>query len=79
MPRPYKVKKGKLVGYIASILSLGMMLLYLPGGPAALSWPYEWMIILGWTVLGGVFYIWAKLSYAEVKTIKVGLEVEEGI
>ncbi|MCK8827655.1 APC family permease [Natroniella acetigena] len=76
MPRPYKVKKGKLVGFIAAILSLGMMLLYLPGAPAALLWPYEWMIILGWAILGIIFYIWTKLSYGEVTTEQVGVEIE---
>ncbi|MDA0679173.1 MAG: amino acid permease [Proteobacteria bacterium] len=54
MDRPYKVHNGKIVGWVALILSLGIAALYLPGSPAALVWPYEWMIVLGWIVLGAV-------------------------
>ncbi len=62
MPRPYKVKHGKLVGTIAAIMCVIMTIMYMPGSPAALIWPYEWGIVLGWVVLGGAFYGWAKLS-----------------
>jgi len=62
MPRPYRVSRGKLVGYAAFILSLGMMLLYMPGSPSALLWPYEWAIFLGGAVLGAVFYLWARIT-----------------
>lgn len=65
MPRPYKIKAGKLVGIIAILLSLGMGILYLPGSPSALAWPHEWIILLLWTLLGIVFYVWAKLAYKE--------------
>ncbi len=63
MPRPFQVSNGKLVGYVAIILSVGFCLLYLPGSPSALVWPYEWAIIGGWTVLGVVFYFWARTTY----------------
>ena len=56
MERPYKVRGGKMVGWIALILSLAIAFLYLPGSPAALVWPYEWMIVLGWVVLGAILY-----------------------
>jgi amino acid transporter len=62
MERPYLIKAGKTVGVIAMILSFGMALLYMPGAPAALLWPYEWLIFLGWWLLGGVFLAWAKLA-----------------
>ena len=64
MPRPFKVAKGKLVGYCALILSLGITALYLPGSPSALIWPYEWAIVLVWTVLGLIFYLWARSMHA---------------
>lgn len=67
MPRPYKVKAGKLVGAIAIILSLAMLVLYMPGAPAALLWPYEWGIVLGWITLGIIFFVWAKMSYKKNK------------
>ncbi len=44
-------------------LFLGVM--YLPGAPASLSWPYEWGIILGWAALGLIFYVWAALRGIE--------------
>ncbi|MCD5406198.1 MAG: APC family permease [Desulfotomaculum sp.] len=59
--RPYKVKCGKLVGVLAALLSFGMMILYMPTAPAALGWP-EWLIVLGWTALGVVFFVWAKIT-----------------
>lgn len=65
MPRPYKIKAGKLVGIIAILLSLGMGLLYLPGAPSALTWPHEWIIILSWALLGIIFYVWARLADKE--------------
>ena len=59
MPRPYRVRYGTFVGYTAFILSLGMMVLYLPGSPSALVWPHEWVILLSGAVVGAVFYLWA--------------------
>ncbi|MEE4300459.1 MAG: APC family permease [Pseudomonadales bacterium] len=52
--RPYRVPAGPMVGRLALVLSIGLALLYLPGSPAALVWPEEWGIVLGWAVLGGI-------------------------
>ncbi len=54
MPRPYVVRHGIIIGRAALVLSLGIALLYLPGSPAALVWPYEWLIVIGWVLLGAV-------------------------
>ena len=62
MSRPYKVKHGKLVGTIAVIMCVVLAIMYLPGSPAALVWPYEWGILIAWTVLGSVFFVWAKVA-----------------
>ncbi len=62
MPRPYRVRYGTFVGYTALVLSIGMMMLYLPGSPSALVWPQEWVILLSGAVVGAVFYIWARLT-----------------
>jgi amino acid transporter len=56
MPRPYRVRHGGLVGGAALGLSGALMLLYLPGGPAGLAWPHEWIICLAWAAAGGVLY-----------------------
>ncbi len=29
----------------------------MPCLPSALVWPYEWLIIVGWTLLGGYFFM----------------------
>jgi amino acid transporter len=65
MERPFKVGNGNLVGYGALILSVGIVLLYLPGSPAALVWPYEWAIVLVWTLVGVIFYLWARALHAD--------------
>ena len=57
MPRPFKLKYGKIVGATALLLSIAMCLLFVPGSPAALAWPYEWGICLGWVLLGSL--LWA--------------------
>lgn len=57
MPRPFRVKGGKLVGSLAAILSLALATLFLPGMPAALV-ATEWLIVGTWMLLGiGLFLI----------------------
>jgi amino acid transporter len=57
MERPFKVKNGRFIGVLAVILSIGFVLLYMPGMPAALIWPYEWLIVLAWILLGGYYFL----------------------
>lgn len=54
--RPYAVSRWKLVGAGAILMTGTMIVLCLPGFPAALAWPNEWGIILGWGLLGSYFY-----------------------
>jgi len=56
LPRPYRVPAGRLVGTLALLLSISLGLLYLPGSPAALLWPQEWGIVIGWSGLGLLLY-----------------------
>ena len=60
MERPYKVPNGEWVGRAGFVLSIGIGFLYLPFSPAALIWPQEWMIVLGWIVLGIVLLAMAS-------------------
>jgi amino acid transporter len=62
MPRPFRAAKGNVIGVTALVLSILLLLVYLPGSPAALAWPYEWLICLGWAALGAGFFVWARLS-----------------
>jgi hypothetical protein len=57
MARPFKAGKGPAVGWIAVILSFGFIVLYMPGMPAALVWPYEWLMLAGWTLIGAYFFV----------------------
>ncbi|MDG1732564.1 MAG: amino acid permease [Thalassotalea sp.] len=60
MERPFRVKHGKIVGWSALIVSICLFWIYLPWGPSALLWPYEWVMVIGWVVLGVIFYLMAK-------------------
>ena len=51
LERPYKVPFGNAIGVLALLLSIGLIILYLPGSPAALLWPEEWAIVIAWAVL----------------------------
>jgi amino acid transporter len=53
MERPFRVRAGVPVGVTAFVLAFGLFLLYLPGMPAALSWPNEWSMVLLWWLGGG--------------------------
>lgn len=65
MQRPFKVKRYKIVGIIAILLSAGVVLMYLiPGTGCTLLWQ-EWIIVGGWIILGIIFYIWSKVNYKE--------------
>lgn len=77
MSRPYKVKHGKLVGTIAVIMCVVLAIMYLPGSPAALVWPYEWGILIAWTVLGSVFFVWAKVTNKYEKQLEEKFFKEE--
>ncbi len=52
MERPFRVAQGPVVGVLAGVLSLGLAVLYLPGMPAALIWPSEWLILGAWWLAG---------------------------
>ena len=60
MPRPYKAPGGKLLGWVGLLASLMMASLYLPGMPAALVWPQEWMMVVLWFAIGSLFYFYPK-------------------
>lgn len=67
MHRPIKIKSGKLIGVLAVIISFFFVSLYLPFSPGSLAWPYEWIMVLGWTVLGIIFFFMAERRYKDVQ------------
>ncbi|MDO5651431.1 MAG: APC family permease [Moraxella sp.] len=83
MVRPFRVPCGKAVGVVTVLVSLGMLYLYLPGSPAALT-PVEWLIFGIWSVLGVVLYAYSTLKNpnkskdfmdAEIRAIKEANQV----
>ncbi|MQA04680.1 MAG: amino acid permease [Streptosporangiales bacterium] len=70
MPRPFRLRGGKPVGVVAALLAVGLGVLYMPGMPAALVWPYEWIIVGVWWVLGIVFVL-------RVPSVRGGPDAEE--
>ncbi len=60
MERPYRVRYGRVIGVAALLSSVGIAVLFLPFSPAALVWPYEWLIVLGWSAFGLVLMMFAK-------------------
>jgi hypothetical protein len=59
------------------LVTFGFILLYLPGSPSALKWPFEWGILLAWTILGVFFFLVQRggntgLSAAEQRKLVLG-------
>jgi basic amino acid/polyamine antiporter, APA family len=63
MKRPFLLRGGGVIGWVALLMSIGICVLYMPGMPSALVWPYEWVIILVWAILGVVLYKVSMKSY----------------
>ncbi|GAB3277097.1 APC family permease [Parasphingorhabdus pacifica] len=57
LERPFRVRRPWGIGVAAILLSAMLILLALPGMPAALSWPYEWMITILFWGIGAVFFL----------------------
>lgn len=65
MPRPYKVPCHKFFGTMAVIMSGFMVAMYcIPGSGGDLILQ-EWLMVLGWSALGVVFYVVCKVKYKE--------------
>jgi len=74
LDRPLKLPFGYAFGAAALVLTLGFIGLYLPGGPSALLWPYEWLIVLFWALLGVVLY---SVSSTDSEVDVADLETEK--
>jgi APA family basic amino acid/polyamine antiporter len=70
MHRPFKVAAGNLIGWLAVLLSFGIIALYMPGSPAALV-RNEWIIVLLWAVLGIVFYTSSRKKFGVESSKKI--------
>jgi basic amino acid/polyamine antiporter, APA family len=57
MSRPFRAPGGEVTGVLAAVLAIGLGVLFLPGMPAALVWPSEWLILAAWWALGLLFLL----------------------
>ena len=57
MERPFRVSGGSGVGVAAAVLTFGLGILFMPGMPAALIWPYEWLILIVWWGAGAALML----------------------
>ncbi|WP_338749969.1 APC family permease [Bacillus sp. FJAT-52991] len=60
LERPFRAGKSSFIGWMSLFLTFGFIILYMPGMPSALIWPYEWAITIGWWVAG--FFFAFKMS-----------------
>ncbi len=63
MERPFRAGNSTVVGWLALILAVALITIYLPGMPAALLWPHEWIIVLAWAVAGSLMYSRTRSIY----------------
>ncbi len=63
MERPYKVRNARLVGALAICMSGFMILMYLIPGTGSTLGYHEWIILIGWWILGIVFALYSKAKY----------------
>ena len=65
MPRPYKVPCYKFFETMAVIMSGFMVAMYCIPGSGGNLILQEWLMVLGWSALGVVFYVVCKVKYKE--------------
>ncbi len=66
LSRPFEPKRPMVSGILAVLTSLFFISLYLPIGPGALVWPYEWLFILFWIILGVILALIGKVTIGHV-------------
>ena len=74
MPRPFRVKKGTLIGVLATIMAGFMAIMYIiPGTNCSLIWQ-EWIIVGGWTIMGLFLAFRAKRLYKSEFCSGIGID-----
>lgn len=66
LKRPWKAPGGYFTGFMAIVSCLFFIVLYLPIGPGALEWPYEWGMVLLWVIIGIILVIVNKIQFGTV-------------
>jgi amino acid transporter len=68
LTRPFTLKGGTTIAWLAVAMTVGMVCLYMPGMPSALTGP-EWIILGVWCVIG--------IALSVYSTRKYGIELAE--
>ncbi len=80
MVRPFKVRRGMVIGIIAICLAGFMLSLYIiPASfSAALIWQ-EWVVVGGWIILGVFFFFRSKRKYGKEFGRDITIELDENL
>lgn len=76
MPRPYKIKNGTFIGWMAVLLSGGMVACYIIPGSGSTLAPQEWAMAGAWALIGVIFYFREKKKYGDKFGQHVDIEIE---
>jgi amino acid transporter len=63
LPRPFRISHPKTIGIGGFVLALALIAAYLPGSPSALIWPYEWLTITIWSIVGVLLFLRYRLKH----------------
>lgn len=66
LDRPYFFRFGKPLAYCVIISLVLLLIMYSPIGLGLLKWPYEWLIIFIWIVIGVGMAIFSKFKYPNI-------------
>jgi APA family basic amino acid/polyamine antiporter len=64
LARPYRVPAPRVLGPLALLATMALIVLYLPGSPSGLLWPFEWAVVILWAVLGLAFFLASRTRVA---------------
>ena len=71
LPRPFMMYGGKATAAIGVVTCISfIVLLLLPGSPAQITWPIEYLILVAWLIIGVALYYYPKSSYLKHTFIK---------
>jgi APA family basic amino acid/polyamine antiporter len=60
MPRPFRVRFPRLVGWGATLLTLALLAAFFPPSESALLWPEEWLLPFVWGLIGLALFFWHR-------------------
>ena len=66
LDRPYVFKFGVPLAYLVIVCLVMLLFMYSPVGMGTLKWPYEWLMIFLWLVLGFGMTVYAGVKYSTV-------------